>query len=487
MNHTQKGRIILKHTFSLILGVLFLLYLKPQTVAAAPTPASHLQAERPPAGDENTEGFTIFLPLISRNYDAALTMTVSTLPNDPYYEDQWALNKIGAPQAWEATKGEGALIAILDTGVDFSHDDLSAKLRDDLDRDFVNETHTAQDDHGHGTHVTGIAAAATNNEEGIVGLGWEAEILPLKVLNQQGNGALSDAAQAIYYATNMGADVINMSFATDPSYNLQCSDVPILVEALTYAYEHGVVVVAAAGNDGQDAQNVVPANCPYVLTVAAAKSDDEIAAFSNHGAEIDLVAPGVSIYSTYRNNRYSYKSGTSMAAPFVSGLAALLQSHYPAYTPDHAAAAMQENALDLGDPGWDPIYGAGRIDVAAAILNGAAVISESFRSPALHPTPVATQTTASALATTPNAGYIPGRLIVRLADAADPQSLHAQQRNSIASITPLITAAEFTDVTEETARLEVQPGREQQVAQQLIESGIATAVHFDYEVSLSTP
>lgn len=486
MNNTKKYRSIPKYTVSSILGLLFLLYIEAQAVTAAPSPARATQAERPPV--ESTKKSTVFLPLVGHNYSTSLTMTTSILPNDPYYEDQWALDKIGAPQGWQETKGENTLIAILDTGADFSHDDLSAKLRYDLDRDFVNETYTAHDNHGHGTHVTGIAAAATDNAEGIVGLGWEAEILPLKVLNDQGRGALSDAAQAIYYATNMGADVINMSFATDPRYHIQCSDVPILVEALAFAYDHGVVIIAAAGNDGQDVHNVVPANCPYLLAVAATKSDDEIASFSNHGAEIDIAAPGVSIYSTYLDNQYRYKSGTSMAAPFVSGLAALLQTQYPDYTPDHVAAAMQETAVDLGDAGWDPIYGGGRIDVAAAIVSGAVIISESYRSPALHPTPVATQTTASAPATTPTASHIPGRLIIHLTDAAARKSLHAQQHAyQIESITPFITSTEFPDFTEEIARLEVPPGQEQQVAQQLIESGIATAVHFDYEVSLSTP
>ncbi len=484
MNNTQKHRAVLKYALSLILSLLFLHYFETHAIAASLTSAGQPQAERPPV--EDIEDFIIFLPLVSRNYSDSLTITTSILPNDPYYEDQWALGKIGAPQAWQETKGENILIAVLDTGVDFGHDDLSAKLRDDLDRDFVNETHTAQDDHGHGTHVTGIAAAATNNEEGIVGLGWETEILPLKVLDSQGRGALSDAAQAIYYATNMGAEVINMSFATDPDYHLQCSDVPILVEALAYAYEHGVVVVAAAGNDGQDAHNVVPANCPYVLAVAATKSDDDIASFSNYGAEIDLAAPGVSIYSTYHNNRYSYKSGTSMAAPFVSGLAALLRNKYSDYTPDHVAAAMQENALDLGDASWDPIYGAGRIDVGAAILNGASVISESYRSPALHPTTDTTKAPAAMLATTPNAGYIPGRLIVRLADAAAQKRLNARQTTyQIANISPFITTS--TEFTEEIVRLEVSPGQEQQVARELLASGIAAAIHFDYKVSLSMP
>ena len=152
---------------------------------------------------------------------------------------------------------------------------------------------------------------------------------------------------------------------------------------------------------------------------------------------------------------------------------------------------MQETALDLGDTGWDPIYGAGRIDVAAAILNGASVISESSRPPALPPTPVETETTAAMLATTPDAGYIPGRLIVHLADAAAQKRLSAQRHTyQVASISPFITSTEFaqiTDFTEEIIRLEVSPGQEQQVAQELLKSGIATTVHFDYEVSLSMP
>ncbi|MBN1876902.1 MAG: peptidase S8 [Anaerolineae bacterium] len=319
---------------------------------------------------EETPSYVVFMPLITLNYAPP---SPTLLPNDPYYTSQWALDRTNAPRAWresDSSLGKGVLIAVLDTGADFEHVDLTAKLRSDIDKDFVNDDDEAQDDHGHGTHVAGIAAAATNNEEGVVGLGWDAEVLPLKVLDKNGGGSLAKLVNAVYYATDQGANIINMSLATDADYNLQCSQFPALLEALQYAYEHDVLVVVAAGNDNDDAGKVVPANCPYVLTVAATDSSDTRSYFSNYGSVIDIAAPGQNIYSTKLGNKYGTKRGTSMAAPFVAGLASLVWAKFPEYTPDQVSDTILNNAIDLGEVGRDTRYGCGRIDALAAVAHG---------------------------------------------------------------------------------------------------------------------
>ncbi|MGC9358520.1 MAG: S8 family serine peptidase, partial [Anaerolineae bacterium] len=223
----------------------------------------------------------IFLPTIMRFYTPPIPLRY---PNDTYYSSQWGLAKMNAPLAWGSTLGDNVLIAVLDSGADFSHPDLQSKLRSDIDWDYVNDDGTAQDDNGHGTHVSGIAAAVTDNNQGVAGLGWNSTILPLKVLDNRGDGDLQALLDAIYDATDQGVKVINMSLGSDPTaQELVCEvDTPSLAEAFQYAYDHGVVSVVSAGNDdGYDAGRVVPASCPYVLTVGATTSSDTRASFSN--------------------------------------------------------------------------------------------------------------------------------------------------------------------------------------------------------------
>ncbi len=427
------------------------------SAAASPSPAS-------------TEGITsttvsVFIPLVAKNY----TPTLATYPNDPYYPNQWAVQKAGILSAWNQSHGDQILIAILDTGADLAHDDLKDKLRSDIDWDFVNDDDDAQDDYGHGTHVTGIAAAATNNAQGVVGVGWGAEVLPLKVLNNKGSGSIADIIAAIYYATDHGAHIINMSLSTSAEFDLQCSQLPALVEALEYAYYHDVLTVVSAGNDSNDAGRVIPANCPYVLTVAATDANDAIASFSNYGSVVDIAAPGKSIYSTYLGNSYSTKSGTSMAAPIIAGVASLVQAAHPTYTVTQVAAALVDQAVDLGDQGWDPIFGYGRVNAAQAVQRGASEKSDCGRD-AL--TPQATPSQMSLIQ--PDArSYAAQRLLVRFTTEEAAATLMGRQQ-----------AAEVKSLGNGVYLLSVAAGAEWETAQQLLESGGVTYVQPDFTVSV---
>jgi|YNPBryBLVA2012_1023415.scaffolds.fasta_scaffold00175_12 subtilisin family serine protease len=342
----------------LILALLLMAFLSAwlpggNRAALAASPAAGLQA--------TVTTYTTYLPLLLRE------ILPSLYPNDPLLNLEWGLEAVAAPQAWGVTCGcPSALVAVVDSGVDLSHPDLAGKVRTDIDWDFVSDDDSADDGFGHGTHVAGIAAAATNNGTGVAGLGWEATVLPLRVLNDSGLGYADDVAEAIRYATDHGAQVINLSLGglgACPSY---------LQDAVNYAYARGVVVVAAAGNHGGSVPDgsFFPANCTHVLGVAATEPGNTIAAYSNTGDHVSVAAPGTGIYSTLIGG-YGEKSGTSMAAPHVAGLAALVRAVYPAYTPDQVASAILDNASDLGAPGWDPLSGCGQINAYAALTRGA--------------------------------------------------------------------------------------------------------------------
>lgn len=309
------------------------------------------------------------------------------IPSDPGFGSQYGLINIRAPQGWDLSTGATwVTIAVIDTGVDLSHPELAYKTIQGYD--FVNNDDVPQDDNGHGTHVAGIAAAASNNGVGITGVSWGANIMPLKVLNSAGNGTYADVASAIVWATDHGAQVINMSLGGSfPS--------SVLEDAVNYAYARGMVQVAAAGNSGSGTV-LYPAHYAPVIAVAATDNFNSHAGFSNYGPEVDLAAPGVLIYSLYPGGGYGYRSGTSMAAPFVAGLASILIGLPGNYDAGFVENQMESTALDLGAAGWDVYYGAGLIQMDAAIQ----LATPPTPTPTMMPTATATFTATSTATTT---------------------------------------------------------------------------------------
>jgi thermitase len=245
------------------------------------------------------------------NYIATTFFTV----NDPHLGNQWALPKINAPLAWDVFRGNTAIkVAVLDTGAEASHPDLKGKIVQQYD--FVANDGVAEDKNGHGTHTAGTVAAATNNGVGVAAIGFGTPLMIAKVLNNAGSGTHSAIANGIRWAADNGASVISMSLGGS-------SGSTTLESAVNYAWNKGVLVVAAAGNAGNTALQY-PAAYANCMAVAATDRNDARASFSTYGSWIDCAAPGVSILSTYTRNRYAYSDGTSMACPHVAGLAALV-------------------------------------------------------------------------------------------------------------------------------------------------------------------
>ena len=307
-------------------------------------------------------------------------------PNDPAYADQWALSKIHASEAWDTCRGSSeVLVAVLDTGVDYDHPDLQGNLWtneaereglpwvDDDDNgyvddirgyNFVSYTNDPKDDHGHGTAITGIIAAVGDNDTDIAGVCWTVRIMPVKVLGAGGDGTAADAVPAIYYAVANGADIISGSWGGAESSNA-------LRDAIAYAHEEGVVVVAAAGNSGSG-EPYYPAAYPEVISVAATESDDQRWYLSNYGDWVDIAAPGREIVSlramlpnkATRTGVVSRMSGTSLAAPHVSGACALLLAADPFLRCDELHRILTATA----DPIQPGICASnGRLNVYAAL------------------------------------------------------------------------------------------------------------------------
>jgi subtilisin family serine protease len=302
-------------------------------------------------------------------YGASCTLAID--PDDPYFSYEWGLDNTGqtggkddadidAPEAWEITTGvTETMIAVIDTGVDYNHEDLDdGRVRTDIDQDYVNDDDDAMDDHSHGTHVAGTIAAETNNGVGVAGVMWQAQILPLKVLGSRGSGSADDVAAAIRYAADQEADVINMSLGSR-----SCSQT--IADAVNYAYDKGVVIVAAAGNSGSSIG--YPAKHAPVIAVGATDHNDHKAYFSNYGDELDVVAPGVSIFSTVPNNGYDAFSGTSMASPHVAGVVGLLLSQRSDLSNGQVREILRQSADDLGQGGFDTYYGYGRVNAHQAL------------------------------------------------------------------------------------------------------------------------
>ncbi|MBV6459532.1 MAG: Thermophilic serine proteinase [Fimbriimonadaceae bacterium] len=289
------------------------------------------------------------------NYIARASLT----PNDTYYAGyQWNMPKIQANLAWDYTQGSSnVVIAIIDTGVQSNHPDLSGKVT--AGYNYVSNNTNANDDNGHGTHCAGIAAAKTNNATGVAGVGFNCRIMPVKVLNSQGSGSFSAIANGINFARTNGAKVLSLSLGGT-------SGSSTLSTAITNAWNSGCVIVAAAGNSGNTTPNY-PAYYSSCIAVGSTTSTDTRSSFSNYGASwVDVAAPGSSIASTYRNSQYVIMSGTSMSTPHVAGLAGLLYSYLGTGTSNSTIRSRIENNCDnVGT--W---VAKGRINCRRAITNG---------------------------------------------------------------------------------------------------------------------
>ncbi len=303
-------------------------------------------------------------------------------PNDPKYPDQWGLTRIGAPTAWDTTQGSPVVsIAVVDTGIDMNHPDLAGQLWtnpgdatvdgndndgngkvDDVHGwDFVNNDNDPQDDIGHGTHVAGIIAAATNNGAGVTGVCPNCRLMAVKVLDSAGQGPYSRIAQGIIYAADKRARVINLSLG---GY----VDAQVLRDAIAYAAGYSVII-GAAGNDNKQSPFYPAVYDDYVIAVAATDNADHKAAFSNYGDWVDLSAPGVSIWSTVFDDSYAAWSGSSMAAPFVSGVAGLVIAQHSAWSPGAVRGHLLHTADDIGtaNPNYVGLLGVGRVNANAAV------------------------------------------------------------------------------------------------------------------------
>jgi subtilisin family serine protease len=307
------------------------------------------------------------------------------VPNDALYRAfQWNLRRIGMEQAWDLRpSASDVVVAVLDTGVDLNHPDLKSNLLLDQGYDFLDDLPSPQDDESHGTAVAGIIGAVGNNREGVSGIAWHVKILPIKALNSQGRGPDSAMVKAILYAADSGARIINIS-STGTRYS------SALETAVQYAEDKGALVVAAAGNTG-NSDNAVnyPAAFDGVLAVAAIDSNDQLASFSQRQPYVALAAPGVDVPSTAwagaGRGLYASQSGTSIAAPHVSGAAAILWSMRPDLASADIATALRSTADKVVST--DPGYGSGILDVAQAVANvRLGVPSRSPDTVALEPT-----------------------------------------------------------------------------------------------------
>ncbi len=316
---------------------------------------------------------------------------ISLVPNDTFYSFQWHLDNpvyggINMEAAWDIQRGDpNVIIAVLDTGVAYEDYEIYRQAPDLADTffvtgyDFVNDDTHPNDDQGHGTHVTGTIAQSSNNDMGVAGIAFGCSIMPVKVMGRIGVGNHFDIAKGIYFAANNSAKVINMSFGSDADSNT-------LRNAIAFAYEQGVTIVCAAGNEFLDDNAVTypAAYDDYCIAVGATRYDETRAYYSNTGSYIDIVAPGGDVLVDQNGDGYPdgvlqqtfsleldsfsywFFQGTSMASPHVSGAAALIISDGQD-DPDKVREALETTAKDIGPAGWDPEYGWGLLDVWSAL------------------------------------------------------------------------------------------------------------------------
>ncbi|MBL0174242.1 MAG: S8 family serine peptidase [Ignavibacteria bacterium] len=343
-------------------------------------------------------------------------LRVDVVPNDSAYTSQWGMKRIGMEKAWDRTRGSAdVLLGVIDTGIDYFHPDLrtqtwinaaedgnrnggfepwaSSELRngvagdfDGIDNDgngfvddvigydFVDQPGEGNaaggdyrdpdadplDEMGHGSSVSGIIGAATDNTRGVAGIAHGCRMMTLRAFDARGVGAEGDVARCIAYAIDNGAVIINMSFG-DTQYSR------VLRDMVRYAFGRGVTMVASAGNSGNAVLHY-PSAYDETISVSASAANDNLAGFSNYGATVDIAAPGQDVVTTERDGRYGSFNGTSASAPFVTGVAALVKSLHPAFGPEEIRGVLIASAADLGAQGWDDRFGAGLLDASRAVL-----------------------------------------------------------------------------------------------------------------------
>jgi len=314
-----------------------------------------------------------------------------TVPNDPSFSSQWALQagRLNAPGAWDIATDSSHVVAVIDTGADLDHtdlvdnlwqnpgeiayngidDDLNGFVDDVVGWDFAEDDNSPEDEYGHGIHVSGTVGARGNNNWMVSGVCWNVPIMVVRILDDNGSGYPPEAAAGIVYAADNGASVLNNSWGYTASFQ-------VLEDAVRYSAALDNVIVACAHNQGSS-HKIYPAAYDEVMGIIATDQSDQKPSWSNYGSWCDMAAPGQDILSLWLFNGTTYGWGTSMATPHVAGAAALIREVNPFLDADATRWILNQTAVDLGDPGFDDIFGWGRLDLFAAVEKARSLIASS--------------------------------------------------------------------------------------------------------------
>lgn len=316
--------------------------------------------------------FSIFLsgcsPVINAYNENAITNSVQVFNNKDVNQnidlsEQWAITRTKSNLVWRAyNQKKQVKVAVVDTGVDYNHPDLKNRILKDLGYNFIDNSKDTMDDNWHGTHVAGIIAADATNNIGVAGVvgDFDVKIIPIKVLNSKGEGTSDIMALGIKYAADAGADIINFSVGFDVKD-------PFIGDAIKYARAKGVLVVVSAGNNGQNCDQNSPSGDEGAYTVTSTNQEDAKSVFSNFGHSIKISAPGEDILSTIPGGSYDYRNGTSMAAPVVTGVAAMMKAVNPRLTVEQVENILDKTAADVMEKGRDDDTGYGIVDAKSAV------------------------------------------------------------------------------------------------------------------------